>query len=301
MCIRGTVRLSVVALLGIEITIISLTSAASAATYPDGPRAEGSMYDSRPGVWYDGPETWQPGPAEAGWRFDEAEEYDFNERDIEYQLPPEMYGDPGWPFDRPEWETFRPYTHHDRTDPRREVKAQARKRAAAAKARRSHAHAKAAETPRTQRQAPHRRPLVDLSRVLPRQASVQMSHFSATTLLRKAGLHVHSSGNCTSKHRHTCTSLESVRAGTIADVLTLKQRSGCPITVTGGTERGHAPGRYSHGNGYKLDISHNSCIDRYITANARKAGRRGDGSALYRDSSGTIYANEGTHWDILFR
>ncbi|MEW9550129.1 hypothetical protein [Nonomuraea sp. NPDC050783] len=142
---------------------------------------------------------------------------------------------------------------------------------------------------------------VDLTRVLPRQAAMRVSHVTADGWLRNAGLRTRSTGHCTSKRQHHCTSLDKVRTGTVARIIQLKRDSHCPIMVTGGTEEGHAPGRYSHGNGYKLDISHNTCIDRYITRNHRKAGVRGDGSRLYRSASGTTFADEVDHWDILFR
>ncbi|MCK2214158.1 hypothetical protein MF672_010190 [Actinomadura sp. ATCC 31491] len=142
---------------------------------------------------------------------------------------------------------------------------------------------------------------VDLTRVLPRQAAVRMSHAIANGWLRSAGLRTKSTGNCASKHQHHCTSLDKVRTGTVARIIQLKQESRCPIMVTGGTEEGHAPGRFSHGNGYKLDISHNSCIDHYITKNHKKSGVRGDGARLYRSASGTTFADEIDHWDILFR
>src|SRR5919106_6527205 len=46
MWIRGTVRLIVVALLGIEITIIALASAASADTHPEGRTVANSPYEN---------------------------------------------------------------------------------------------------------------------------------------------------------------------------------------------------------------------------------------------------------------
>ncbi|PZG07323.1 hypothetical protein [Nonomuraea aridisoli] len=310
-------RLSMVALLGIEITIISLASAASAATHPDGPRAEDSMNESGPGFWQDGPENWRPSPDAAP---PEAYEYDEpGPRGSDNWIPPDTrrdhgwtrwhdeqdwprWRDLGWP-DEPEWH-FEPYTHEralpDRAVPDRDDKVRPKERPAAAKARKSPARGETAHVPKVRRQAAQKRSHVDLARVLPRSAAVQISHSTATNLLRQAGLRMKSTGNCVSKHRHTCTSLESVRAGTVAKLLELKQQSGCPITVTGGTERGHAPGTYSHGNGYKIDISHNSCIDRHIAKHSHKTGVRGDGAKLYRSGS-TVYADEGDHWDILFR
>ncbi|GAA3252060.1 hypothetical protein [Nonomuraea helvata] len=148
---------------------------------------------------------------------------------------------------------------------------------------------------------PRKNARVDLTRVLPRQGAMQMTHAIASGWLRSEGVRTKSTGNCTSKHIHRCTSLDSVRTGTIAGIMELRRESKCPIMVTGGTETGHAPGVYSHGNGYKLDISHNSCIDPYITKNYDKAGVRSDGAPLYRSDSGTLFADESSHWDILFR
>lgn len=142
---------------------------------------------------------------------------------------------------------------------------------------------------------------VDLTRVKPRYATVHMSHALAADWLRDEGLRTKSSGHCTNRNLFHCTSLEDVRTSTVTRVIELKRQSSCPITVTGGTETGHAPGRYSHGKGYKLDITHNSCVDRYITKNNKKTGTRGDGAALYRSPSGTVFADETDHWDILFR
>ncbi|MBT2226205.1 hypothetical protein [Nonomuraea sp. NEAU-A123] len=142
---------------------------------------------------------------------------------------------------------------------------------------------------------------VDLTRVKPRAATVHLSHALAADWLRDEGLHTKSSGHCTNRNLFHCTSLEDVRTSTITRVIELKRQSGCPIMVTGGTETGHAPGRFSHGKGYKLDITHNSCIDRYISKKHEKSGTRGDGAALYRSPAGTVFADETDHWDILFR
>jgi hypothetical protein len=97
-----------------------------------------------------------------------------------------------------------------------------------------------------------------------------------------------------------CTSLQAVRAATVDEVIALKQRSQCPIVITGGTEVGHAPGPYSHHAGYKLDIKPNKCINDYIKKQHPPQGVRGDGARLYGDPLGTLYARESNHWDILF-
>jgi hypothetical protein len=44
-------------------------------------------------------------------------------------------------------------------------------------------------------------------------------------------------------------SLDGIRSGTVDGIITLKRASGASITITGGTEAGHAPGTLSHANG----------------------------------------------------
>ncbi|MCW2880359.1 MAG: hypothetical protein JWQ95_4459 [Sphaerisporangium sp.] len=132
--------------------------------------------------------------------------------------------------------------------------------------------------------------------------AVRLQHPQAARRLHHAGLRWRSSGHCANRHRHSCTSLGSVRLGTLWGVVNLKRRSGCGIVVTGGTEIGHAGGAHSHGKGYKLDIEHNKCIDRYIR-NKHLGRVRGDGARLFyerRPQGYTVYANEPSHWDIMW-
>ncbi|MEU1882860.1 hypothetical protein ABZ470_36620 [Streptosporangium sp. NPDC020072] len=133
-----------------------------------------------------------------------------------------------------------------------------------------------------------------------RLPSVRLAHTQAAQLLKRAGLGRKSSGRCASRDNGRCTSLEAVRTDTVNRVIGLKRESGCPIVITGGTEVGHAPGLYSHYEGYKLDIKPNRCVSRYIKSKYPYQRVRGDGAPLYGDSQ-TVYARESDHWDILFR
>ncbi|WP_125640504.1 hypothetical protein [Nonomuraea sp. WAC 01424] len=340
MWIRGTARTFAVALLGIQITIIALASAASATSHPSGgervqaptpfTRPDGTeglldlplripegtdrpwtnvrqaaveaalaeMYRLKPGLAWPGTDIGEahgrftvtqehqavPGrPATAGSPFpaDESEESEESE---------DAWA--AWDEAADAWvETGEEYAERSSTQDRAE---------------RSEAVTRPASVgegmmPRSRAQRAQKRSQLDLARVLPRQAAMHMTHATATRWLKSSGLRTKSSGHCTSRYLHHCTSLDSVRAGTIARVIDLKHDSGCPVMVTGGTETGHAPGLYSHGNGYKLDITHNACIDRYITRHHQRTGVRGDGSALYRSASGTVFADESSHWDILFK
>lgn len=133
-------------------------------------------------------------------------------------------------------------------------------------------------------------------------SGVKLSDATARSRVNAAGIAVVSSGGCSSRNVSTCTSLEQVNSGTIDGILTLKRASGCSVTITGGTEVGHASGTYSHWNGYKLDISKNTCIGGYITRNFTRISNRGDGAPRYQSAAGNIYADEywANHWDILY-
>ncbi|MEO3873230.1 hypothetical protein ABGB18_30830 [Nonomuraea sp. B12E4] len=287
----------VVALLGIEITIFALTSAASADTRPEGEPTPSDLHLDRFPGWQYAPEPMREGawtmyetygmePESAPfWALQQALD---NMEDIGLR-PTRPWSSRPWHDDVIDERPYLSFRHHP---PRR---------TRAARSTTSPVHLGVAVMPKVRPPMAQRRPEVDLARVTPRRAAMHMSHTTAAGWLRSAGLRTTSTGNCASRHMHHCTSLDSVRTGTIIQAIELKRASRCPIMVTGGTEAGHAPGQFSHGNGYKLDISHNDCIDRHIKKNHDRVGTRSDGSPLYRSASGTTFADESDHWDILFR
>jgi len=121
----------------------------------------------------------------------------------------------------------------------------------------------------------------------------------ARTLLVNAGIKVTSSGGCTDQNNPSCTSLNGIHSDCIDGtygIIKFNQASGCSITITGGTEVGHASGTYSHANGWKLDVSMSVCITNYIAANFHKT----DSTHWTQTSSGYVYYNENNHWDITF-
>jgi hypothetical protein len=123
---------------------------------------------------------------------------------------------------------------------------------------------------------------------------------SAESQLRAAGISWTSSGGCTTRSNPTCTSFDGIRQATIDGAITLKRASACALTITGGTEVGHASGTYSHYNGYKLDFSHTTCLTSWIHRAYTYIGLRSDGAPMYRAASGNVYADEGSHWDVTF-
>ena len=151
---------------------------------------------------------------------------------------------------------------------------------------------------------PDPEPAVPAQEALPKlpdlPASLRLDQQFAETALRARGIRWRSTGGCSDRTIRTCTSFEGVRWGTIKGVIDFAESSGCEITITGGTERGHAPGTYSHANGYKLDITTGRCVDSAIKRHP-SAGTRGDGARLYRAPDGTVFARERDHWDITFR
>lgn len=130
---------------------------------------------------------------------------------------------------------------------------------------------------------------------------VRFGHAAALDRLRAEGIGWRSSGLCTDRQDPACTSFEGLRWGSIAGLIDLRRQSGCPITVSGGTERGHADGVYTHYNGYKMDVMPNRCVDGFIESRYRYAGERGDGALMYKAPNGFTYCDEhGSHWDIVF-
>jgi hypothetical protein len=88
------------------------------------------------------------------------------------------------------------------------------------------------------------------------------SHTEAVQALSSKGISTSSSGNCNDQNNKTCTSLNGIPKATIEDVIRLKEGTGCPVTVTGGTEVGHK----SHGTGLPVvDLSENTCLEQYFS------------------------------------
>jgi hypothetical protein len=127
-----------------------------------------------------------------------------------------------------------------------------------------------------------------------------VTHASAASQFSAAGIGWTSSGGCSDPGNATCTSFEGLRQASVDGAVTLKNASGCGLTITGGTETGHADGQYSHEAGYKLDFSRTACLTSWVHGTYTYIGQRSDGAALYEAASGNVYADEGNHWDVTF-
>ena len=127
-----------------------------------------------------------------------------------------------------------------------------------------------------------------------------VTHASAASQFSAAGIGWTSSGGCSVRTNSTCTSFDGIRQATIDGAITLRQASGCGLTITGGTETGHAGGADSHDTGYKLDFSRTACLTSWIQSTYTYIGQRGDGAAQYQAASGNVYADEGNHWAVTY-
>ncbi|MBB5869055.1 hypothetical protein F4553_002434 [Allocatelliglobosispora scoriae] len=134
----------------------------------------------------------------------------------------------------------------------------------------------------------------------PAHAATFLTHAQAASQLNAANIGWTSSGNCSNRNNSTCTSFTDIRQTTISGIKTLKTYSGCGITITAGTEVGHAGGTYSHYNGYKLDITKTTCIGNYISNNFTYVGYIAGWGYQWRSGAGNLYTDEGNHWDITF-
>lgn len=126
-------------------------------------------------------------------------------------------------------------------------------------------------------------------------APAKYTHSQATAQLSAAGINWTSSGGCSNRNQSNCTSFEQVNQTTIAGAKTFKSASGCALTITGGTETGHASGTYSHWNGYKVDYRLTSCVTNYI-----KGSFSSIGGNKWKSNAGNIYYLESNHWDVTY-
>jgi hypothetical protein len=110
-----------------------------------------------------------------------------------------------------------------------------------------------------------------------------LTQAEAQTDLTAAGIGVASTGNCSDPSNPNCTSLAGMQESTVDNLVDFKNECGtsCTVTVTGGTEAGHAAGDASHANGDKADIALNPAVNNYITQNFVFVGNRSsDGSRV---------------------
>jgi hypothetical protein len=106
------------------------------------------------------------------------------------------------------------------------------------------------------------------------------------------------SSSCGVPGGQTC--LNGLQENTQGGVETIKQNCNCNITITGGTECGHASGANSHSSGKKLDLRPESGLDSYVQ---NQGCGKSPQDTNCRGTDGNIYRYEttgGAHWDVCF-
>lgn len=107
------------------------------------------------------------------------------------------------------------------------------------------------------------------------------------------------SSNCSVSGGQTC--LNGAQPSTVSGIKAIKQNCGCAVTITAGTECGHASGAYSHSNGYKTDLRPDTNLNNYIYGQIGNSSPTQDQNYLGKD--GNIYRYEtagGAHWDVCY-
>ncbi|KAG8740205.1 hypothetical protein FRC10_004606 [Ceratobasidium sp. 414] len=120
-----------------------------------------------------------------------------------------------------------------------------------------------------------------------------MTQAEAEAALQPYGIKAASSGGCTNKSNPRCTSYDGILSGTIYGVILLYLDTGCPITITGGTEAGHAHGTYSHENGYKVNLRKNDCLNKYLGSFVKP-------HQCGKDTYGDLYCDLSNNWDVTY-
>ncbi|MCR4323321.1 MAG: hypothetical protein NUV61_04520 [Candidatus Azambacteria bacterium] len=119
---------------------------------------------------------------------------------------------------------------------------------------------------------------------------------SVRKVLTDAGILFYSTGNCTDPTISTCTSVEQLPQNAINGILSLNSSCGCSLTISGGTETGHA----THGLGQpRVDFSFNAELTAYIMATATSSTPTALGMK-YTFPNGTTYLQEIDHWHASF-
>lgn len=118
--------------------------------------------------------------------------------------------------------------------------------------------------------------------------------------------------DCTFVGQTDCTSLDGMKQTTINEIVSMAQAcdtrvnpagppdNKCGVVITGGTEAGHAEtGTCTHSSGYKFDMSLNNQINAFVRTFTPIGNRGSDSAPQYRAPGGSIYAQEGDHWDVV--
>ncbi len=125
--------------------------------------------------------------------------------------------------------------------------------------------------------------------------------------LTDAGITINHPACTSGSDGNGCTDLGGLQPATISQIKAIDDAvcgntSGCTITVTGGSEAGHAgTGAGTHAGGYKVDIADTANVNTLFNSFKHTGTRGGDnGGEIYTDKCGNEYVHETSppHWDI---
>ncbi|PID51610.1 MAG: hypothetical protein CR954_00910 [Candidatus Moraniibacteriota bacterium] len=103
------------------------------------------------------------------------------------------------------------------------------------------------------------------------------------------------------------TRVGGLRKETMDGVVNFQKESGVVVKIVGGSENiVHSKrGKYTHANGYKVDIEDTPEVNNFIESHYEKLDisqfARKDITAAYSDGKGNIYYREATHWDVCYQ
>lgn len=98
-----------------------------------------------------------------------------------------------------------------------------------------------------------------------------LSHATAVAALG-GSITLSSSGSCSDQQNPSCTSLEGVPTKTVDWIKNLRDKSGCSLIITGGTEVGHK----THGPGLgSIDFGESNCLGTFLQNNITKHNELG--------------------------
>ncbi|MEV4191257.1 peptidoglycan-binding domain-containing protein [Streptomyces toxytricini] len=144
----------------------------------------------------------------------------------------------------------------------------------------------------------------------PVKGNPTVSRAEAERMLKAADIKSSSTKGC-GERDNGCTAFAGVRLRSVLGVIAMKNASGCPITITGGTEPGHDTRiALSHEKGYKLDVRIDPCITNWIKTHHRQIEDRSNDNRWTGSLAGGISAEyvyeipdknpDAVHWDITF-
>ncbi|AKU15625.1 hypothetical protein [Luteipulveratus mongoliensis] len=128
----------------------------------------------------------------------------------------------------------------------------------------------------------------------------KLDQTQAMDQLGLAGVTWSATGGCNDWYGSSCTSLEQINQSTVVGLIGLRRASGCPVTITAGTEVGHTDDGGAHWAGAQVTLAKNTCLVQYFTRVYDGADPAGVDRPQWKTSAGVTYQDTGKHWEVHF-